>query len=102
MDQRSNAITRRGLLCAAGTVSLATLSALVPASAAAAEQEWPTRPVRIVVAVGPGSSGDTLARMIAPRLETLWKQPVIIENRPGAGGIVGTEYVVSSRDGHTL
>lgn len=65
-------------------------------------QEWPTRPVRIVLAIGAGSSGDTLARMMAPRLEARWKQPVIVENKPGAGGVVGTEYVVRASDGHTL
>lgn len=65
-------------------------------------QEWPTRPVRIVLAIGAGSSGDTLARMMAPKLEALWKQPVVVENKPGAGGVVGTEYVVRATDGHTL
>ncbi|MBO9648144.1 MAG: tripartite tricarboxylate transporter substrate binding protein [Variovorax sp.] len=65
-------------------------------------QEWPTKPVRIVLAIGAGSSGDTLARLMAPRLEAIWKQPVIVENKPGAGGVVGTEYVVRATDGHTL
>lgn len=68
----------------------------------ASAQEWPTQPVKIVVAVGAGSSGDTLARLIAPRLEAIWKQPVIVENKPGAGGILGTEYTINSKDGHTL
>lgn len=72
------------------------------ASAGAAAQDWPSKPVRIVLAIGPGSSGDTLARLIAPRLEQRWKQPVIVENKPGASGAVGTEYVVRTTDGHTL
>lgn len=76
------------------------LSSLAPLSALA--QDWPTRPVRIVLAVGPGSSGDTLARLMAPRLEAIWKQPVIVENKPGAGGILGTEHAINSKDGHTL
>jgi tripartite-type tricarboxylate transporter receptor subunit TctC len=96
-----NTLTRRSLLASAA--SMGALGGLAPlASAAAAQEPWPTRPVKIVIAVGPGSSGDTLARMIAPRLETIWKQPVIVENRPGAGGIVGTEYAINAKDGHTF
>ncbi|TEA71960.1 tripartite tricarboxylate transporter substrate binding protein [Allopusillimonas ginsengisoli] len=64
--------------------------------------EWPTQPVKIVLAIGPGSSGDTLARLLGPKLSEIWKQPVIVENRPGAGGVIGTEHVVNARDGYTL
>ncbi|MFT3721685.1 Bug family tripartite tricarboxylate transporter substrate binding protein [Pseudorhodoferax sp.] len=71
-------------------------------SGGAQAQDWPSKPVRIVLAIGPGSSGDTLARLMAPKLEQRWKQPVIVENKPGAGGVVGTEYVVRATDGHTL
>lgn len=81
---------------------LAAAAAFTFPLAASAAADWPTRPVRIVIAVGPGSSGDTLARMLAPRLEALWKQPVIVENKPGAGGVLGTEYVAGVTDGHTL
>lgn len=84
---------------------LATLTlGLTVASPAQAQQtqDWPTKPVRIVLAIGAGSSGDTLARMLAPKLEARWKQPVIVENKPGASGIVGTDYVVRATDGHTL
>ncbi|MGE4240663.1 Bug family tripartite tricarboxylate transporter substrate binding protein [Ramlibacter sp.] len=77
-------------------------AALAFAAGPAAAQEWPTRPVKIVIAVGPGSTGDLIARTLAPKLEAVWKQPVIVENRPGAGGIVGTEHVVNATDGHTL
>ncbi|MCC6198495.1 MAG: tripartite tricarboxylate transporter substrate binding protein [Burkholderiales bacterium] len=79
----------------AGVIGLAVVGS-------AMAQDWPTRPVKIVIAVGPGSSGDTLARILAPHLEARWKQPVIVENKPGAGGVIGTEYVVTSTDGHTL
>lgn len=65
-------------------------------------QDWPNKPVKIALAIGPGSSGDTLARLMAPKLAARWNQPVIIENKPGAGGVVGTEYVVRATDGHTL
>jgi len=66
-------------------------------------QEWPSRPVRIIVPVAAGSAGDIWARVIAPRLEQIWKQPVIVENKPGASTLIGTEYVVNAApDGHTL
>jgi len=77
-------------------------AALGLAAGAGWAQDWPTKPVRIVLAIAPGSTGDTLARLMAPRLEERWKQPVIVENKPGAGGVVGTEYVVRAGDGHTL
>ena len=97
MKDKCAAERRRWLVrLAAGTAALAC-----PLFAAAAG-DWPTRPVKIVIAVAAGSSGDILARILAPRLEAQWKQPVIVENRPGAGGIVGTEYVANATDGHTL
>lgn len=91
---------RAWLRTVSGTVAAAAASLLFAGGAAA--QDWPTRPVKIVIAVAAGSSGDTLARTLAPRLEARWKQPVIVENRPGAGGVVGTEHVVHATDGHTL
>lgn|GEM_PF-641348 len=71
-------------------------------SVSAFSATWPVQPVRLVVPVGPGSTGDTMVRMLAPRLESMWKQPVIVENKPGAGSIVGTEYVINAKDGHTI
>lgn len=76
--------------------------ALLLAGSPAAAQGWPTQPVKIVLAIGPGSSGDTLARMLQPYLQEMWKQPVIVENKAGASGVIGTEYVVNATDGHTL
>lgn len=99
-DEGTSAGRRRWLRLAAGTLAALSAGAL-PWQAAAAEA-WPSRPVKIAIAVAAGSTGDMLARMLAPRLEALWKQPVIVENKPGAGGILGTEYVVHSNDGHTL
>lgn len=92
-----DAMNRRHVL---GALGAGALAGLLPASAAASD--WPTRPVRIVIAVGAGSSGDILARTVAPRLETIWKQPVIVENKPGASGVLGTEYAIGAKDGHTL
>ncbi|MGH8642180.1 MAG: tripartite tricarboxylate transporter substrate-binding protein [Burkholderiales bacterium] len=71
--------------------------------AARAQQRFPTRPVRIVVPFSPGSATDISARMIAPRLSERWGQPVIIENRAGAGGTLAAAAVAQATpDGHTL
>ena len=66
-------------------------------------QAWPTGPVRIVVPFAAGGAIDTVARLIGQRLSEQLKQPVVIENRPGAGGNVGTDAVAKSApDGYTL
>jgi tripartite-type tricarboxylate transporter receptor subunit TctC len=83
---------------------------LIAAAAAAAcclpgitwAQDWPTRPVKIVIGLAAGSAGDTVARSMAPNLEAIWKQPVIVENRPGASMMIATEHVVRATDNHTL
>jgi tripartite-type tricarboxylate transporter receptor subunit TctC len=58
---------------------------------------YPDRPVRMVVPLTPGSGADIAGRIVAKYLTELWKQPVVIENRPGAGGLIGTGAVVASR-----
>src|SRR5258706_3928136 len=64
---------------------------------------YPTKPIRIVVAATPGGTSDILARQIGQKLTELWKQPVIVENRPGADSNVGADYVAKSQpDGYTL
>ena len=68
----------------------------------AATAEWPTRPITVIVPFGPGSGTDLVARLLAPRLSERWRQPVMIDNRPGADGIVGVQVFVSATDGHTL
>lgn len=64
---------------------------------------WPARTVKIVVPFAPGGSTDALARLLAQRLTTAWGQPVIVENKPGAGATLGADYVAKSApDGYTV
>ncbi|HYF09239.1 MAG TPA: tripartite tricarboxylate transporter substrate binding protein [Acetobacteraceae bacterium] len=70
---------------------------------AARAQSFPSRPVRFIVPIAPGGANDILARMIGERLSPVLGQPVVIENRPGAGGNLGALAVAQAeRDGHTL
>jgi len=81
---------------------LAVLCALL-AGAAAAQDVYPSRPIRIVVGFSPGGSADILARLVGQRLSETMGQPVVVENRPGAGGSVGAAAVArSASDGYTL
>jgi tripartite-type tricarboxylate transporter receptor subunit TctC len=88
---------RRGMIRIAGALLLAVAAGGVTA------QEYPTKPVRLVVAYPPGGSTDIAARMIGPRLQEILGQPVVIENRAGANGAIGTDHVAKSApDGYTL
>ncbi len=80
---------------------IATAAAL--AAPAASAQEWPTRPVRIIVPFGPGGVTDIQARLTADRLSHIFRQPFVIENKPtGAGVVAAREIVRAEPDGHTL
>ena len=82
-------------------ISLSLIAATLSPFAGA--QDYPTRPVKLIVTYTPGGGADTTGRVFAERLADLWKQQVVVENRPGAGGSIGAELVHrASPDGYTL
>src|SRR5216684_7032665 len=82
--------------------TLASVVMLLSAATTLA-QNFPSRPVRIVVPFPPGGGADTLARIMEPKLARIWAQPIVVENRPGASGHIGADFVAKSvPDGHTL
>ena len=90
--------TRRTWL--AGAASLALIG---PAHPAAAQAAWPTKPITVVVPFATGGNTDTLARLIGQKLSTALGQPVVVENKPGAGGNIGSTFVAQAKpDGHTI
>ena len=87
-------MNRRTLLAA-----LCLGAALSPAAFA---QGWPTQPVKIVVPTGAGSSLDLIVRLMSDKLAARWGQPVVVDNKPGAGGMLGVDVAAKATDGHTL
>ncbi|MFC5607943.1 Bug family tripartite tricarboxylate transporter substrate binding protein [Variovorax soli] len=93
--------TRRSLLCSAAALPLAALATRAGAQAAAAA--FPSRPITWVVPYPAGGFGDALSRMLAQKLSDSLKQPVVVDNRPGAGGQIGANHVKQlPADGYTL
>jgi tripartite-type tricarboxylate transporter receptor subunit TctC len=90
--------TQKGnLLC------LAIASLAYVAGWQASAQEWPQRPIRFIVAFGAGGGADIIGRILAQAMQDKLNQPVVIENRPGAGGTIGNEAVArAEKDGYTL
>ena len=86
---------RRSLLLGAAAASLA--------SPALAQQAWPTKPIRIVVPYSPGGGADTTARLMAPMMQEDLGQTIVVDNKPGAGGMIGDDAVAKAApDGYTL
>ena len=83
-------------------MALACVAAAAQSGIALA-QAWPGKPVRLIVPISAGGSVDTIGRAVAQKYSELWKQPVIVENRAGAGGTIGSDIVAKSApDGYTL
>ena len=85
------------------TLIAAPLAApFVLAAAGTRAADWPTRPLKLVVTFPPGGSSDLVARLVAPGLSERLRQPVVVENRPGAGGTIAASAVANATDQHTL
>jgi tripartite-type tricarboxylate transporter receptor subunit TctC len=88
---------------AAVVLTMTPLWLVAFAAAPAAAQEFPKGPVRIIVPFPPGGPTDTIARLMSQKLQLLWSQPVVIEYKPGAGTVIGTDAVAKSApDGRTI
>jgi tripartite-type tricarboxylate transporter receptor subunit TctC len=88
------------------TVAVGTATAVLGASGGAAQaptDKYPEKPIKIIVPFAPGGSVDILARVVGQKLTENWRQPVIIETRPGAGTMIGTQAAAKADpDGYTL
>jgi tripartite-type tricarboxylate transporter receptor subunit TctC len=86
-----------------GRFLVATAAVLLTAASAAAQSDYPSKPVKIIVNVAPGGGVDTATRIVADKLQARLGQPFVVENRPGAGGNIGAEVVFAAEgDGYTL
>src|SRR2546426_7368729 len=87
----------------AGAMLITGSAASWPQPATTGEPAYPIRSIRMVVGFSPGGGSDTIARLVAQKLAERWGQPVVVDNRPGAGGNIGTAMVAKSApDGYTL
>ena len=89
---------RRSILTLAVLLGLVNLAQ----PSAAQGQAWPTRPVKLILPLGPGSGTDTIARLFADRLATRWGKPMVVENKPGGDGIIAITTFLQANDDHTL
>ena len=102
MSRLLHRVTRGGRRAAALACVAVAVAALLPAGPAQA-QAYPTRAVKMVVPFPPGGSLDIAGRLIAQKLTDAWGQPVVVENKPGAGGNIGADFVAKSPpDGYTI
>src|SRR3954471_24303217 len=82
--------------------SVIAVVALALSAVPSAAQNWPTRAVKLILPLGPGSGVDISARLIADKLSAKWGQPVVVENRPGGDGIVAISAFTGAKDDHVL
>lgn len=94
--------TRRHFIQTTGLTSLASLFATPTSVLAQASATWPTKPVRMIVPYPPGGVTESITRLLAERLAPVLGQPVLVDNRAGAGGVTGMDAVAKATDGHTL
>jgi tripartite-type tricarboxylate transporter receptor subunit TctC len=81
---------------------LGVIAAACVAVSAPNALDWPNRPVKLILPLGPGSGSDIAARLLADRLSKRWGQPVVVENRPGGDGVVAINAFVAAHDDHVL
>lgn len=83
--------------------ALLALAGLTLAGTALAQEKWPSKPIRLIVPFTAGSASDVLGRIVVQRLSEMWGQQVVIDNRPGAGGLIGSDLVRhAAPDGYTM
>src|SRR3984957_9264205 len=89
----------RYLVAAVLTVGFALAAGVLATSA---DTAWPSRPVKFILTLGPGSGSDIEARLFADRLGQRWGQPVVVENRPGGDGVIALGVFAKAHDDHVL
>ena len=84
-------------------IIVAAMAALITVACPVSAQEWPQQPIHIIVSFGPGGGADIIGRILADSMQTRLGRAVVVENKPGAGGIIGNEAVANAApDGYTL
>ncbi len=95
---RAREVSRRTI----AVILLGLVFAISIPGAPSRAQDWPQRPVRFILPFGPGSAADVAARVLGDDLSLRWGKPVVVENRPGADGLLAINAVVGAKDDHTL
>ena len=97
----SMVVSGRRILSQMAMLTLALL-ALAMGSVPSMAQSWPSKTVKFILPLGPGSGADIGARLFADHLSRRWGKPVVVENRPGADGVLAINAVLAAKDDHTL